>query len=160
MSAGHGWTFNSSGFWYTQRGVSFEMIEDYGNLDQMNFFAAYCLNAGATVVPFRPLGYQTNEVILDNDSAGVTYTGSWTDSGAATGFYGTAGDVPYRFASLSATETATARYSPTLQASGFYPVYTWVGAGANRGRQLYRIRHTGGESTVRVRHDMVGNGWV
>src|SRR5262245_11495327 len=78
MSAGHGWTFNSSGFWYTQRGVSYEMVEDYGNLDQMNFFAAYCLNAGATVVPFRPLGYQTNEVVLDNDSPGVTFVGTWS----------------------------------------------------------------------------------
>ncbi|HTD87260.1 MAG TPA: hypothetical protein VK850_11850 [Candidatus Binatia bacterium] len=160
MSAGHGWTFNSSGFWYTQRGVSFEMIEDYGNLDQMNFFAAYCLNAGATVVPFRPLGYQTNEVVLDNDSPGVTFVGPWSNSGATTGFYGTSGDVPYRFANLTAMENATAEYRPTLPVTGFYPVYTWAGSGANRGKQLYRIRHTGGESLVRVPHHMVGNGWV
>src|SRR5688572_15711710 len=77
MSAGHGWTFNNSGnFWFTQRGVNNEMVEDYGNLDQMNFFAAYCFNAGATVVPFRPLGYQTNEVVLDNDSPGVSFVGA------------------------------------------------------------------------------------
>ncbi|HKQ39904.1 MAG TPA: hypothetical protein VJ063_17635 [Verrucomicrobiae bacterium] len=160
MSAGHGWTFNSGGFWYTQRGVSFDMIEDYGNLDQMNFFAAYCLDAGATVVPFRPLGYQTNEVVLDNDSPAVTFAGPWSNSSATTGFYGTAGDVPYRFANIAATETATAQYRPTLPVSGFYPVYTWAGAGSNRGRQLYRIRHTGGEALVRVPHHMVGNGWV
>src|SRR5688572_5538134 len=114
MSAGHGWTFNSSGFWYTQRGVSHETVEDYGNLDQMNFFAAYCLNAGATVVPFRPLGYQTNEAVLDNDSPGVTFVGPWSNSSATSGLYGTAGDVPYRFANLSATETATAQYQPSL----------------------------------------------
>lgn len=160
MSAGHGWTFNSSGFWYTQRGVSYEMVEDYGNQDQMNFFAAYCLNAGATVVPFRPLGYQTNEVVLDNDSPGVTFVGPWSNSGATTGFYGTSGDVPYRFANLAPTETASAQYRPTIAATGFYPVYTWAASGSNRGRQLYRIRHTGGESLVRVPHEMVGNGWV
>ena len=160
MSAGHGWTFNSSGFWYTQRGVSFQMVEDYGNLDQMNFFAAYCLNAGATVVAFRPLGYQTNEVVLDNDSPGVAFVGPWSNSAATTGFYRTSGDVPYRFANLTATETAIAEYRPAIPATGFYPVYTWVGAGPNRGKQLYRIRHTGGESLVRVPHHMVGNGWV
>ena len=37
MSAGHGWTYsNSSDKWYTQRGDSNEVVEDYGNLDQMN----------------------------------------------------------------------------------------------------------------------------
>jgi len=161
MSGGHGWTFNNSGnFWFTQRGVNNEMVEDYGNLDQMNFFAAYCFNAGATVVPFRPLGYQTNEVVLDNDSPGVSFVGAWSNSSATTDYFGTAGDVAYRFASLAATETTTAQYSPTIPATGFYPVYTWAGAGSNRGHQLYRIRHSGGESAVRVPHDMVGNGWI
>jgi hypothetical protein len=160
MSAGHGWTFNSSGFWYTQRGVSHDMVEDYGNLDQMNFFAAYCLNAGATVVPLRPLGYQTNEVVLDNDSTRVTFVGSWSISSASSGYYGNPGAVPYRFANLATTETATANYTPLIPTTGFYPVYAWAGSGSNRGRQLYRIRHTGGESLVRVPHHMVGNGWI
>ena len=67
-SAGHGWTYDhSADIWYTQRGENNEIVEDYGNLDQMNLFVAYCFNAGATVVPFRPVGFQTNEVVLDND---------------------------------------------------------------------------------------------
>jgi fibronectin type III domain protein/N-acetylmuramoyl-L-alanine amidase-like protein len=161
MSGGHGWTFhNTAGVWYTQRGDFNDVVEDYGNLDQMNFFAAYCINAGATVVPFRPIGYQTNEVVLDNDSPGVSFVGLWSNSTATNGYFGTTGDVPYRFATLSDTEIATAHYRPTIPATGFYPVYTWAGAGSNRGRQLYRIRHTGGESSVRVPHHMVGNGWV
>jgi hypothetical protein len=158
MNSGHGWTFDPT-YWRLQRGVGNEMNEDYGNLDQLNFFAQYCFNAGATVVSMRPLGQQTNEVILDNDSPGVTFAGSWSDSAQAT-FWGTAGDVPYRFASLSATETATATYTPTIPVAGFYPVYTWVLAGSDRGDQLYRIRHTGGESLVRIPHHMVGNGWI
>jgi hypothetical protein len=89
----------------------------------------------------------------------VTFAGSWSDSSQTT-FWGTAGDVPYRFASLSATETATATYTPTIPVAGFYPVYTWVLAGSDRGDQLYRIRHTGGESLVRIPHHMVGNGWI
>ncbi len=158
MNSGHGWTFDPT-YWRLQRGVGNEMNEDYGNLDQLNFFAQYCFNAGATVVSMRPLGHQTNEVILDNDDIGVTFAGSWSDSSQTT-FWGTAGDVPYRFASLSATETATATYTPNIPVAGFYPVYTWVLAGSDRGEQLYRIRHTGGESLVRIPHHMVGNGWI
>ncbi len=158
MNSGHGWTFDPD-YWRLQRGVGNEMNEDYGNLDQLNFFAQYCFNAGATVVSLRPLGHQTNEVILDNDSPGVAFSGSWSDSSQTT-FWGTVGDVPYRFASLSATETATATYTPTIPVAGFYPVYTWVLSGSDRGDQLYRIRHTGGEALVRIPHHMVGNGWI
>jgi hypothetical protein len=63
--AGHGWTYyNANKTWTTQRGVNNEMMEDYGNLDQRTLFAFYCFNAGATVVPLRPIGHQTNEDLL------------------------------------------------------------------------------------------------
>jgi len=159
MNCGHGWTYDPDR-WRLQRGTLNEMNEDYGNLDQLNFFAAYCFNAGATVVSMRPLGQQTNEVVLDNDDLGVTFAGTWFDS-TSTVFFGSAGDVPYRYANLNAAgETATATYTPNLPVAGYYPVYTWVRAGSDRGDQLYRIRHTGGESEVRVPHQMVGNGWI
>lgn len=160
MNSGHGWTWSTSGFWYLQRNAGLNnMNEDYGNLDQLNFFAAYCFNAGAIIASMRPLGQQTNEVVLDNDDAGVTFAGSWGNS-SSTYFFGTAGDVPYRFATMDVSETATATYTPTLPATGYYPVYAWVLAGSDRGHQLYRIRHTGGETAYRVPHHMVGNGWV
>ena len=160
MNSGHGWTWNTSGFWYLQRPTALNsMNEDYGNWDQLNFFAEYCFNAGATVVSMRPLGQQTNEVVLDNISAGVTFAGTWSDS-FATVFFGNPGDVPYRFASLAATETTTATYTPIIPVTGYYPVYTWVRHGTDRGDQLYRIRHTGGETQYRVPHHLVGNGWV
>jgi hypothetical protein len=159
MNSGHGWTWYAGG-WSLQREVALNsMNEDYGNLDQLNFFAAYCFNAGAIVVSMRPLGQQTNEVVLDNVSTGVTFSGAWSDS-TSTYYFGNPGDVPYRFASLGTTETATATYTPTIPAPGYYPVYTWVRAGSDRGDQLYRIRHTGGETQYRVPHYMVGNGWV
>jgi len=62
-SAGHGWTADTTS-WYTQRGLGYGVVEDMGNIDQLNFFVQYCFNAGATVVPFRPVGQQTNEVVL------------------------------------------------------------------------------------------------
>ena len=161
MNGGHGWTYDTdfSPPWRLLRGTLYEMNEDHGNIDQLNFFAMYCFNAGAVVVPCRPLGQQTNEVVLDNDDAAVTYSGAWTDS-TSTIYYGSAGNVPYRFASLSPTETATVTYTPGIPQTGYYPVYTWVRHGSDRGDQLYRIRHTGGESQVRIPHYLVGNGWV
>jgi len=156
--AGHGWAWSGS-HWTTGRGVGQEMNEDYGNLDQMNFFIPYAFNSGATVVAFRPIGCQPNEVVLDNDSPGVKFSGKWFNSRSSI-FFGRPGAVPYRFAPLYQTESATAAYTPRLPAAGFYPVYTWVRHGPDRTSQLYRILHTGGQTLVRVPHHMVGSGWV
>jgi hypothetical protein len=117
MNSGHGWTWDPN--WRLQRGNINEMNEDYGNLDQLNFFAAYCFNAGAVVVSMRPLGQQTNEVVLDNDDPGVTWAGTWFNSTSPV-FYGSAGDVPYRYANFAASETATATYTPNIPVAGFY----------------------------------------
>jgi len=157
-SGGHGLAWDGAS-WTTGRGVNWEMVEDYGNVDQMSMFAYYCFNAGATVVAMRPIGNQTNEVVLDNVDPEVTFQGAWADS-VFTNYYGNAGDVPYRFTSVAATETATATYVPNIPVAGFYPVYTWVWHSTNRTSQLYRVRHTGGESQVRVPHYLVGGGWV
>ena len=156
--AGHGWTWGRDS-WVTQRGVGREMNEDYGNLDQMNFFIPYAFNAGATVVAFRPVGYQPQEVVMDNTSRGVKFSGKWYNSSSLM-YFGSPGAVPYRFALLARTETATAAYTPRIPASGFYPVYTWARHGADRTSQLYRILHTGGQALVRVPHQMVGSGWI
>jgi hypothetical protein len=157
--ARHGWVYDPNS-WRLMREVLLDMNEDSNNQDQMTLFAYYCFNAGATVVPLRPVGNQTNEVVLDNDDPDVVLAGTWVANTTNTVYYGSPGDVRYLFAALSATETATATYTPNIPVTGFYPVYTWVAHGGDRTSQLYRIRHTGGEATVRVPHHMVGNGWV
>jgi hypothetical protein len=157
-SGGHGWNWSGSA-WTLDRPLLLDMNEDTGNVDQMTMFAYHCFNAGATVVPFRPVGNQTNQVVLDNDDPGVIWSGLWADS-SSTVFFGSPGDVAYRFASGAAVESATATYTPNIPAAGFYPVYAWALAGGNRTNQLYRINHTGGQSQVRVPHHMVGGGWV
>lgn len=164
-SAGHGWQWSSTlGRFATDRGDNNEIVEDFGNQEQMTYYADYLLRAGATVVPMRPIGRQVNEVVVDNDLAGVTYSGAWSDSAGTRWYdedYGAVTDaVHYRFANTSATETATATYTPNIPQAGFYPVYTWVSAGSNRTSQLYKINHTGGQTQIRVDHSMVGNGWV
>lgn len=162
LHGGHGYVADNlnGGGWSTQRGETFEIVEDFGNQDQMSAYANFLFNAGATIVPLRPIGHQTREVVLDNDDPGVTFQGTWSN-GSASIYYGGAGDVRYRFATTSVTETATAQYRPTIAASGFYPVYSWTGSGSNRAAdQLYRIHHTGGATEVTVNHRRVGNGLV
>jgi hypothetical protein len=164
-SGGHGWQWSTTlGRYATDRGETQEMVEDFGNQDQLTFYADYLLRAGATVVPLRPVGHQVNEVVLDNDSAGVTFSGGWSNSTGARHYdedYGAVADVvSYRFADTAATESAVATYTPTIPQAGFYPIYTWVAHGSNRTLQTYKINHTGGQTQVNVDHSKVGNGWV
>lgn len=152
-------TLHPNGQWRWQRGFVNNMCEDFGNVDGADAFAAYCFNAGATVVPFRPLGYQNNEVVVDNTSAGFSTIGTWTNS-SNTRYYGP-GSPPYVFADTANSETATASFTPNIPAAGYYPVYTWANYGSDRvPGQLYRIKSTGGESQVRIDHRRVGCGWM
>ena len=161
LSGGHGFAWDGSSTWQTGRGETNEMVEDFGNQDQLQSYADYLLRAGATVVPMRPIGHQLNEVVLDNASAGVTYSGTWSNSTATTDFYGAAGSVPYRYASVSASQTAVATYAPTISSAGFYPVYAWTRDGPDRATdQLYRVNYAGGSAEVTVNHKLVGKGWI
>ncbi len=162
LMSGHGWTYSSPGVWYTQRGVGNNMIEDFGNHDQGTMMADLLLNAGATVVPLRPFGIQENEVVIDNDDPQVTFGGSWSNSGSTT-FYGTSGDVPYRFASsTSGAATATAVYDASLliPETDYYPVYVWARWGTDRIAQQYIVAHSGGTTSRRINHQRVGSGWI
>jgi hypothetical protein len=174
-AAGHGFTAanTGSGAWTTQRGLNNGMVEDMGNYDQMTQFVHYAWNAGATIVPTRPIGVQPNEVVMDNTSAGVTFTGTWTNGGAGAAgqtatFFSLTGSNPsarYREALGNSNETAVARYTPNIPQAGFYPVYTWVSNSSahvanNLPDQLYRVTHTGGATEVKVDHRKVGKGWV
>jgi Fibronectin type III domain len=163
IGAGHGWTADDTGTWYTQRGSYNGLVEDLGNIDQLSFLAEQLYAAGATIVSFRPLGRQVNEVVIDNDDPQAEFTpnDSWQTSGSSI-YYGEASDsVSYRFALSEATETAVARYTPDLPEAGFYPVYCWAYDAGNRlSDQTYRIVHTGGATEVQINHRRVGKGWV
>ncbi|BBO34415.1 hypothetical protein [Lacipirellula parvula] len=166
--AGHGWNYYSSlGRWSTDRGNVQSIVEDFGNQDQVTMYADYLLRAGATVVPLRPVGRQINEVVLDNDSPGVAFTGTWANNASGTRWYdedygvGGIDAVKYRTASANgAGETAVATYTPNIPQAGLYPVYAWVSHGSDRTDQLYKINHTGGQTQITVDHRMVGNDWV
>ncbi|HEX4414419.1 MAG TPA: N-acetylmuramoyl-L-alanine amidase, partial [Lacipirellulaceae bacterium] len=172
-SGGHGIGWTGSAFaterpdyWQSAGDTSDgELVEDFGNQDQMSLYADYILRAGGTVVPMRPVGHQTNEVVLDNDSPDVTFSGAWSNS-TNTRFYdedygATTDAVPYEFANtVTGAPTATATYTPNIPAAGNYPVYTWVHWGTDRTQQTYTINHTGGSTQITVDHSIVGDGWV
>src|SRR4051794_37856643 len=163
VHGGHGITAanEKDGAWTFQRGPSNGMIEDLGNVDQMTIFADYLFRAGATIVPLRPVGHQTNEVVLDNNDPAVKFEGDWSDAKDAKVYFGKPGHVPYRQTATSKTETAHARYTPKIPEAGFYPVYAWTSSGGDRATdQLYRVSHTGGITEVTVNHRRVGNGLV
>ena len=158
VHGGHGRYDNGSN-WFWQRPLLLEVNEDMSNQDMMSYLVKFLWNAGATVVPLRPVGHQVNEIILDNDDTEVTFVGSWSNSTSSI-FYGSPGDTPYRYASTNATETAYARYRPNVTEAGFYPVYSWTRSGSDRVNQLYKVTHSGGTTEVSVNHKRVGNGLV
>lgn len=87
-SAGHGWQWSDTLDRYaTDRGNLLSLVEDFGNQDQLTFYVDHLFRAGATVVPMRPVGRQPNEVVLDNDSADVVWSGSWLTSTSGTRWY-------------------------------------------------------------------------
>jgi fibronectin type III domain protein len=162
---GHGWTCNIDGEdspWYCQRGDWHDLVEDLGNADQFPFYVEQCFNAGATVVAFRPVGQQDNEVLIDNDDPEVSLSGLWSESVSPV-FFGHEGDVPYLFANATSAGAglAVARYTPDIPEAGFYPVYCWARDGLDRvSDQRYLITHSGGTSEVRINHRRVGKGWI
>ncbi|MFH1747168.1 MAG: hypothetical protein ABIG44_09020 [Planctomycetota bacterium] len=170
-SAGHGWTADNivenppdptDLKWFLQRPVLLDMCEDYGNIDILNLFVHYAFNAGATVVPMRPVGWQPLEIVLDNDDPGVTYTGVW-DDGTSSKYYEngvTPSGVVYKWISADTVETHIARYTPTITVTDYYPVYCFTVAGANRTYQTYRVGHSGGETEITIDHREVGSGWI
>lgn len=183
VNAGHGWVYDTRRqceegdfdlAWKTQRTEYNEIVEDFGNQDQMTLYADYLFRAGATVVPLRPIGHQTREVVLDNigpvtgdgsarlaGGGTVEFVGNWTDS-TSTVFFGPAGATPYRAVATSASRTAYAKYIPDIEESGLYPVYAWVRADATwrTSDQRYRIHYAGGQTEVSINHRDVGNGYV
>lgn len=162
ISAGHGWTAGTSSDWFLQRPLLLGMCEDYGNIDQLNYFAAYLFNAGATVVPLRPVGWQPIEIVLDNDDPGVTFTGAWQNGSSSKYFENgvTNSGIVYKFISAAGVESAVARYTPNIPQTDFYPVFCFTIHSSNRSIQTYRISHSGGVSSVSIDHRNVGNGWI
>jgi N-acetylmuramoyl-L-alanine amidase len=155
LSPGHGFYHHESLGWITQRGNSNDIVEDFLTSElACHYLAAYLENAGADVWTCRDRCPSTVEVIVDDGDPGHVETGTWT----ATSSGGHQGDG--RFATVAASETATATFTPDIPESGLHPLYVYFTAGANRTRAaVVRVRHTGGETEVLVDQERDGVTW-
>lgn len=156
LSPGHGFQL-VNGVWVWQRPLLHDIREGIHTNEILMEAARHLASAGARVELCRERSYQTAEVIVDNASAGYSETGTWTASAFDAARY----QADYRVAPVSAQETATAVFTPTLPVAGHYPVYVWFTQGANRaGDALYRVHHAGGVSEVRLSQKGMGNHWA
>src|SRR5918995_691253 len=91
---GHGITANypGNGTWQTQRGDNNDLVEDFGNQDQMTFYVNYLFNAGATrlanqIYRVHHAG-QVSEVKVNHQRVGKgwVYLGSYYFGKGTSGF--------------------------------------------------------------------------
>ena len=157
LSPGHGWLWSGSS-WLTQRPNTYGIVEDFSNAEAVLYYLAHYLwNAGANVWLVRERSTNPAEVIVDNDDGAPTYTetGSWFTS-ASPGY----GGLTYRYANTDGAATATATWTPTLPAAGWYPVYVWYLHSGNRAVDArFRIHHAGGDTTVSISQEVHGQTW-
>ena len=161
LLSGHGWTYNENRQkWATQRSISHGLIEDMSNQDQETVFADFLWNAGATIIPLRPIGYQSEERVICSSSDRAKFYGIWFVSDSPV-YYAEFKDAQgAMFTRSNLKETALARFTPYFATEGLYPVYAWNRDGADRVNQTYRVRHAEGITEVMVNHKRVGKGWV
>ncbi len=159
ISPGHGYYWHSTLGWTTQRGLIDGLIEDIHTAEIANRYLVPLLeNLGATVIVCREHGENTWQAIGDNDTGapGYSETGGWTTS-LSSGYQ----NLSYRFASTSATATATAAWQLPVDREGIFPVYVWYRASSNRSTDArFTITHTGGTTTAVVDQTRDDRTWV
>ena len=127
-----------------------------GLIPNTNYFFAV-LSRSATGI-HRSAGWSfstAGEVIVDNNEA--TYTGSWIAATSAAEKYG----VDYRYASsANVGGNASALFFPNIATPGYYDVFIWYPAGANRSTNTpVSVYYNGGNATTRVNQEFGGGGW-
>lgn len=124
------------------------------------------IGVGVTLADLKvTLGYAGSDpggpVIVDNSTSGFTTTGTWSTVGTTSTSIGQHG-ANYRRASVAASQSATARFTPSLAAT-FYDVYAWHASETdpylNSPSVTYRVRHKTGTATVAVNQRINKAGW-
>ncbi|MFT5834254.1 MAG: N-acetylmuramoyl-L-alanine amidase [Cognaticolwellia sp.] len=155
VSAGHGWRWHK-GDWRTQRTNANGIVEDFGNIEAVNYYLLkYLENAGANVWTVRERDMNTNEIIVDDENTGFSTTGKWSKSSAI------GHNKNYEYIYTKAEESGRAIFTPTVQESGYYWVSVFYRNGNNRCQDTrYHVYHAGGESVVSINQEVHGMTWV
>lgn len=153
LSPGHGWYYNTTYGWLTQRGNNNGIVEDFENNETISqYVVRYLENAGADVWTCRDRCFSTVEIVMDNADPGYGETGSWAN---ISGWSGTG-----RYAIASSTETATATFTPDIPADGYFPLYIYFVIGTDRVPDaLVRVNHSGGSTEIRVNQRLTRSNW-
>jgi MYXO-CTERM domain-containing protein len=171
VSAGHGW-FYSADAWRTQRGNTHDMVEDFITVETVNqYLVPYLQAMGAYVVPIRESDLNPNVAVVDD--AAATIEGEVAEVAAGEAGWGAFASpfadptfAPFaqgttRAMTASTSETGRAVFPVQLAESGEYNVYVAYAQGPDRAPDAHVIvRHSGGESHVRIDQRRHGSTWV
>lgn len=175
VSPGHGFTWSDiSGtfYWRTQRGNTNQIVEDLVSAETLDQFLIPMLqNAGADVISVREADLNTNMVIVDNGGPGYAETGPGFSDSTLTGwgtptFPMSGSALPFsmgtnRLMDVAPTATASATWSATLPADGYYNVYiSYTQYMARVTDAHFVVRHAGGETHFRINQRRHGGTWV
>ncbi len=145
ISAGHGYYYNESQGWITQRDDINGLIEDMLTADICNnWVIPYLEHSGAHIISVRERDFSTEEYIMDNSSPqGYTETGNFVDGNSPGGYADN-----YRVAETDTQNASSiAEYIINLPTSSFFRVSLWWVPGTNRSEDTpFLVNHSGGES--------------
>ncbi|MCX7959104.1 MAG: GerMN domain-containing protein, partial [Deltaproteobacteria bacterium] len=145
ISPGHGYYYNESLGWITQRDNINGLIEDLLTADICNnWLIPYLERAGAHVISVRERDFSTDEFIMDNSSpAGYSESGSFNDGNSPGGYADN-----YRVAQTDTqSPSSIAEYIINLPSDSFFRVSLWWVPGNNRAEDVpFLVKHSGGET--------------
>jgi hypothetical protein len=94
--------------------------------------------------------------IDNNDSAGVTRTGTWINATSTGGYHGT----DYLHDNNTAKGTQSVRFTPNLPVAGTYAVYLrWTGGGNRATNVPVDLTHAGGTEALTIDQRYNGGAW-
>lgn len=145
VSPGHGFYYNDTIGWTTQRGSINGLIEDLLTADICNnWLIPYLEHAGAHVISVRERDFSTEEYIMDNSSPqGYREVGIFTDGNSPGGYAGS-----YRVSQTDTQQISSiAEYTINIANSSFFRVSLWWVPGTNRADDTqFLVIHSGGET--------------
>ncbi len=176
LSPGHGFYSGSASAWQTQRGNTFDVVEDLVSTEVVTqFLAPMLVNAGAHVVTVRESDLNTHLDVVDDADADFEEQGpaaTFQDS-SVVGFGHPADPLlnavnPFTLggnrlmeATVGPTPTAQASWTFDVPEDGNYNVYISYTQFSYRVPDAhFAVRHAGGEAHFRVNQRRHGSTWV